>query len=227
MSFSSRIPNFYNLTVEERKRTIAELLELNDEDIRIIEGKETGDDILNIMIENVVGRLSLPLGIATNFIVNNKEYLVPMVTEETSIVAAASHAAKITRKTGGFKAEYSGSYNAGQIQILNVENLDLAEKNILSNLPSLLEIANSTNKILSNLGGGAKGIELRKIKGKLATHLVLHLIVDVKDSMGANAVNTMLEALKPEVEKLTGGSVLLRIVSNLADKRFVKVEAVF
>ena len=227
MSFSSRIPNFYNLTIEERRNTIAKLLELTEEEITILEGKATSDEALSFMIENVVGRLSLPLGIATNFIVNGKEYLVPMAIEETSVVAAASHAAKIARKTGGFKAEYSGSFVAGQIQVLSVQNFELAEKNIQSNISNLLEIANSTNKILTNLGGGAKDIEIRRIKGQLESYLVLHLIVDVKDAMGANAVNTMLEALRPEIEKLTGGTVLLRIISNLADKRYVKVEAVF
>ncbi|MHA2256113.1 MAG: hydroxymethylglutaryl-CoA reductase, degradative, partial [Candidatus Heimdallarchaeaceae archaeon] len=212
MSFSSRIPNFYNLTVEERRNTIAKLLELTENEIVILEGKSVSDETLSFMIENVVGRLSLPLGIATNFIVNNKEYLVPMAIEETSVVAAASHAAKIARKTGGFKAEYSGSFVAGQIQVLSVQDFELAEKNIQSNISNLLEIANSTNKILTDLGGGAKDIEIRRIKGQLGSYLVL---------------NTMLEALRLEIEKLTGGTVLLRIISNLADKRYVKVKAVF
>ena len=227
MTFSSRIPNFYNLTVEERRNTIAKLLELTEEEITILEGKAISDEALSFMIENVVGRLSLPLGIATNFIVNGKEYLVPMAIEETSVVAAASHAAKIVRKSGGFKAEYSGSFATGQIQVLSVHDFKLAEKKIQSNISNLLEIANSTNKILTDLGGGAKDIEIRRIKGQLESYLVLHLIVDVKDAMGANAVNTMLEALRPEIEKLTGGTVLLRIISNLSDKRYVKVEAVF
>ncbi|MCG3220180.1 MAG: hydroxymethylglutaryl-CoA reductase, degradative [Candidatus Heimdallarchaeota archaeon] len=227
MTFSSRIPNFYNLTVEERRNIIAKLLELTEEEITNLEGKTISDEALSFMIENVVGRLSLPLGIATNFIVNGKEYLVPMAIEETSVVAAASHAAKIVRKSGGFKAEYSGSFATGQIQVLSVHDFKLAEKKIQSNISNLLEIANSTNKILTDLGGGAKDIEIRRIKGQLESYLVLHLIVDVKDAMGANAVNTMLEALKPEIEKLTGGTVLLRIISNLSDKRYVKVEAVF
>ncbi len=227
MTFSSRIPNFYNLTVEERRNIIAKLLELTEEEITNLEGKTISDEALSFMIENVVGRLSLPLGIATNFIVNGKEYLVPMAIEETSVVAAASHAAKIVRKSGGFKAEYSGSFATGQIQVLSVHDFKLAEKKIQSNISNLLEIANSTNKILTDLGGGAKDIEIRRIKGQLESYLVLHLIVDVKDAMGANSVNTMLEALKPEIEKLTGGTVLLRIISNLSDKRYVKVEAVF
>jgi hydroxymethylglutaryl-CoA reductase len=227
MSFSSRIPNFYNLTIEERRQTIADLLQLSKDEIKVLEDKEVDENILNFMIENVVGKLSLPLGIATNFIVNGKEFLVPMVIEESSVVAAASYAAKIARKTGGFKSEYSGSFAAGQIQVINVPDFDSAEENIQSNISKLLEIANSTNKILSQLGGGAKDIEIRRIKGQFQTYLVLHLIVDVKDAMGANAVNTMLEALKPEIEKITRGTVLLRIISNLADKRFVKAEAIF
>ncbi len=227
MSFSSRIPNFYNLSIEERRKTIAKLLQLSEDEITILEDRSVDENNLNIMIENVIGKLSLPLGIATNFIVNEKEYLVPMVIEESSVVAAASHAAKITRKTGGFKAEYSGSFAIGQIQVINVQDFDLAEKNIQANIPKLLEIANSTNKILTKLGGGAKDIEIRRIKGQFQSYLVLHLIVDVKDAMGANAVNTMLEVLKPEIEKLTEGTILLRIISNLADKRYVKAEAIF
>ncbi|NPD87825.1 MAG: hydroxymethylglutaryl-CoA reductase, degradative [Asgard group archaeon] len=227
MSFSSRIPNFYNLTVEERRNTIAKMLELTEEEITILEGNSIDDEALSFMIENVVGILPLPLGIATNFIVNEKEYLVPMVIEETSVVAAASHAAKIARKSGGFRAEYSGSFVTGQIQVLHIQDFDSAEKNIQTNLTELLEKADSTNKILTDLGGGAKDIEIRRIKGKLENYLVLHLIVDVKDAMGANAVNTMLEVLKPDVERLTGGKVLLRIISNLVDKRYVKVEAEF
>ena len=227
MSFSSRIPNFYNLTIGERRQIITKLLQLSEDEILILEDKRVDENTLNIMIENVVGKLSLPLGIATNFIVNEKEYLVPMVIEESSVVAAASHAAKITRKTGGFKAEYSGSFTTGQIQVINVQDFDLAEKNIQTNIPKLLEIANSTNRILSKLGGGAKDIEIRRIEGQLQSYLVLHLTVDVKDAMGANAVNTMLEILKPEIEKLTEGTVLLRIISNLAEKRYVKAEAIF
>jgi len=227
MSFSSRIPDFYNKTIEERRKIIVEMLSLSEKDVSILQGKETVEDIFEIMIENVVGMISLPLGIATNFIVNGKDYLVPMVIEESSVVAAASHAAKIARKKGGFIAEYSGSLTIGQLQICDVKDIEMAKRRLIACKSELLNIANSTNEILNKLGGGAKDFELRIIQGDLDSYLLLHLIVDVKDAMGANAVNTMLEALKLRVEELTEGRVLLRIISNHATKRTVKVTAVF
>ncbi|MCG3216556.1 MAG: hydroxymethylglutaryl-CoA reductase, degradative [Candidatus Heimdallarchaeota archaeon] len=227
MPISSRITDFYNKSIEERREHIAEILGLSIEDIHILRNSELSEDISNILIENVIGSISLPLGIATNFIVNGKEHLVPMVIEESSVVAAASHGAKIARKKGGFTSEYTGSYVIGQIQILGISDFDIAKKVIKENHSLLLEIANSTNQILLDLGGGAKDIELRQVGGQLGDYLLLHLIVDTKDAMGANAVNTMLEKLQPKIEELTNGKVLLRIVSNYALKRMVKVKAVF
>ncbi len=227
MPFSSRIPNFYNLSTAERRKKIVEMCDLSEDEIALLDGKGVTDETLDYMIENVVGRVILPLGIATNFIVNGREHLIPMAVEESSIVAAASHAAKIARKKGGFYADYSGSYAIGQIQILCVKNFSEAKSNLLKNKTKLLELANSTNKILVKLGGGAQDIEVREIEGKTGRYLVLHLIVDVKDAMGANAVNTMLEKIKTEVEKITSGVVLLKIISNYAVKRTVKVKAIF
>ncbi len=227
MPISSRIPDFYNKTIEERRKIIAEMLLLSEHDVSILQGKESAEETYEIMIENVVGMVCLPLGIATNFIVNGKDYLVPMVIEESSVVAAASHAAKIARKKGGFSAEYSGSFTIGQLQVCDVKDIELAKKRLIAYKSDLLDIANSTNEILVKLGGGAKDIELKTIQGNLDSYLLLHLIVDVKDAMGANAVNTMLEALKFKVEELTEGRVLLRIISNHALKRTVKVTAVF
>jgi len=227
MPFSSRIPNFYDKSVKERREKIADLANLSKEEIQILKGKGVTEDIFNIMIENVVGSISLPLGIATNFIVNEKEYLIPMAIEESSVVAAASYAAKIAREKGGFSAEYSGSYVIGQIQVLGINDFEVARKAIKENQSFLLEIANSTNKILADLHGGAQNIEIRQVRGQLGDYMLIHLIVDVKDAMGANAVNTMLESLKPEIEKLTEGKTLLRIISNYALKRMVKVTAVF
>ncbi|MHA1258795.1 MAG: hydroxymethylglutaryl-CoA reductase, degradative [Candidatus Heimdallarchaeaceae archaeon] len=227
MSFSSRIPRFYNKSVEERKKILAKLTNLTKEEIKILEGEKIPLETLNIMIENVVGCIALPLGIATNFIVNGEEYLVPMAIEESSVVAAASFAARMTRKHGGFFCEYSGSINIGQIQILGVPDFTQAKRNIEQHKQELLDLANSTNKVLLELGGGAKDITLREIKGEIETYLVLHLFVDTKDAMGANAVNTMLEKIKEKIETLTLGNVLLKIISNFADQRIVKVRAVF
>lgn len=227
MDSKSRIPGFYDKTMEERQVIIKNLLNLSEDDIKTLEGKEISKKTLNIMIENVIGQISLPVGIATNFTVNKKDYLIPMVTEESSVVAAASNAAKIARTKGGFKAEYSGSNVIGQLQIIGGENFTLIKEKLLNHKEELLEIANSTNEILVKLGGGAKDIEIRIVKGKLQNYTLLHLIVDTQDAMGANAINTMLEAISPKVNEISNGNVLLKIISNYAIKRKVSVEAVF
>ncbi len=227
MPLSSRIENFYNLSIEERKAKLVSLLDLSPQDLKTLEGANISDEILGYMIENVVGRVNLPLGIATNFTVNNRDYLVPMAVEESSVVAAASYLAKIAREKGGFTAHYSGSFAIGQIQVLNVSNPKEATEKILDVKDELKELANSTNKVLVGLGGGATDVEVREVEGQLADYLVVHLIVNVKDVQGANTVNTMLEIISPKIEELTGGQVLLKIISNYAVKRTVKVSAVF
>ncbi len=223
MPFSSRIPNFHNLSLEEKRNKIVDLCNLSNEEIALLKGQGIRDETLSYMIENVIGRVVLPLGIATNFTVNGRDHLVPMAVEESSIVAAASHAAKIARKNGGFGVEYTGSIAIGQIQILGIEDFKTASSNILRNKDNLLELANSTNEKLVDLGGGAIDIEIREVDGELEKYLVVHLIVDVKDAMGANAVNTMLEKIKSEIEDFTSGKVLLKIISNYAVQRLVKV----
>ncbi len=227
MGFSSRLSKFYDKTIEERRKILSKIFSLSDDDISILKGEEMEEEILEYMIENVVGRVSLPLGIATNFIVNGKEHLIPMAIEETSIVAAASHAAKIARKKGGFISEYTGSYTIGQMQILGIKDFEEAKKVIKENQYYLLDLANSTNKVLTDLDGGAKDIEIRQVRGQLGDYMLLHLIVDTKDAMGANAVNTMVEEIKPKIEEYTGGKALLNIISNYGLKRMVKVQAIF
>ena len=227
MPLNSRISNFYNLSIEERQLKIAEILNLNKNDIKVLQGDNFSDETLSYMIENVVGKVILPLGIATNFQVNGKDYLIPMAVEESSIVAAASNSAKIARIKGGFKAEYTGSIAIGQIQVLNVPNFEQASQKILASKKELIELANSTNKVLVELGGGAKDVEVREIKGDYDNYLVVHLLVDVKDVQGANTVNTMLEKISSKIEELSEGTVLLKIISNYAVKRTVKATAVF
>ncbi|MFW9852136.1 MAG: hydroxymethylglutaryl-CoA reductase, degradative [Candidatus Thorarchaeota archaeon] len=227
MDFSSRLSKFYNKTIEERRKILSKIFSLSKDDISILKGEDLKEEILGYMIENVVGRVSLPLGIATNFIVNGKEYIVPMAIEETSVVAAASHAAKIARKKGGFTSEYTGSYTIGQMQILGIKDFEEAKKAIKENQYYLLDLANSTNKVLTDLEGGAKDIEIRQVRGQLGDYMLLHLIVDTKDAMGANAVNTMVEEITPKIEEYTGGKALLKIISNYGLKRMVKVQATF
>ncbi len=227
MGFSSRLSKFYDKTIDKRRKILSKIFSLSEDDVSILKGEEVGEEILGYMIENVVGRVSLPLGIATNFIVNGKEHLIPMAIEETSIVAAASHAAKIARKKGGFTSEYTGSYTIGQMQILGIKDFEEAKKIIKENQYYLLDLANSTNKVLTDLEGGAKDIEIRQVRGQLGDYMLLHLIVDTKDAMGANAVNTMVEEIKLKIEEYTGGKALLKIISNYGLKRMVKVQATF
>jgi hydroxymethylglutaryl-CoA reductase len=184
-------------------------------------------EVADRMIENVLGTFELPLGVAVNFLINGKDYLIPMATEESSVVAAASNAAKIARVKGGFKTECSKPLMIGQIQILEVKDIVDATKKIMDHKRDILRLANAQDKILVDLGGGAKDLEVRILNSPLGKMIIVHLIVDVRDAMGANAVNTMCEALAPSLEEVTGGKVRLKILSNLADKRIFKAKAVF
>jgi hydroxymethylglutaryl-CoA reductase len=179
------------------------------------------------MVENVIGSIPVTLGIATNFLVNGKDVLVPMATEEPSVIAAASNAAKIARESGGFKATSSEPIMIGQIQLTHVQDPEKAKWAIQDKKSELLELANSKDPLLIKLGGGARDLEVRIIETGQGTMLILHLLVNCLDAMGANAVNTMAEAISPKIEELTGGKVYLRILSNLAIHRLARAEAVF
>lgn len=223
MNKSSRIPGFYNLPLEERIKILKDYANLNDEEVNLL--LKTGRlsiEIADKMIENVVGTFELPFAIATNFLINDKDYLVPMVIEEPSVVAAASNAAKWTRDGGGIKSIASEQLMIAQIQVIKVPSIYSASVKILERKKELLDLANSTNEYLVKIGGGAKDIETRIIDSPLGKMLILHLIIDVKDAMGANIGNTMAEAIAPLVEEITKGQVLLRIISNLADRRIVR-----
>jgi hydroxymethylglutaryl-CoA reductase len=223
---TSKISGFYKLPVEERIKIVKGFSNLSDEDAGVFSSC-LDMDIAERMIENVLGTFELPLGIAVNFKVNGKEYLVPMATEESSVVAAASNAAKIARIKGGFKTECSDPLMIGQIQLLHIDDIAGAAENILKKKKEILTLANEQDKILVKFGGGAKDIEVRILDSPIGKMIVVHLIVDVRDAMGANAVNTMCEALAPMLEEITGGKVRLRILSNLADKRIIKATAIF
>ena len=225
---SSRMSGFYRLEMEERLNKVADFSGLSEEEKKLF--LKNGElslaidkSIADRMIENVIGIFELPLGIATNFRINGKDYLIPMAIEETSVVAAASNAARIARVRGGFTAWASEPLMIGQIQVLRIKDREGALRSIQENKVKILELANAQDKVLVNLGGGAKDIEVRFLDDMM----VLHLLVDVRDAMGANVVNTMCEAVAPMIEELTGGKVRLRIVSNLADKRLAGARAVF
>ena len=227
---SSRISGFYKLSFKKRLKVLEGFAGLNKEEIKILSNRGALGEIGERMIENVVGTMPLPLGIATNFLINGKDYLIPMAIDEPSVVAAASNAAKMAREKGGFETSSTEPIMIGQIQVTNIPDSLMAKSKILENKKKILEIANKKDPLLLKLGGGAKDIEVREInrmrieEGKM---IILHLLVNVKDAMGANVVNTMTEAVSPWLEKITGGKTLLRIVSNLATHRLASAKAVF
>ena len=226
--FHSDISGFYKLSLGERQKSLSELVNLDDEEVKLLKNfgyfKETQIDTL---IENVIGSYQLPIGIACNFRINNKDYLIPMVIEEPSVVAAASNAARIARKNGGFFSEKVDSIMISQIQITNLTDVEQAKKILLENKKNILKIANDQDPILVKLGGGAYDFELRDINTRKGVMLIIHLLVNVLDAMGANVVNTMAESVTPYIEELCEGKVYLRIVSNLAIHRLAKCKAKF
>ena len=223
---TSLVSGFYKLPVDERVSFVKDFADLDEQEAALFDEHVSAKSADN-MIENVIGLFELPLGIAVNFRINDRDMLIPMAIEESSVVAAASKAAKIARVKGGFYAEASDPLMIGQIQLLRVSDVTDAAEKILENKQKMLDIANAQDKILVNLGGGAKDLEVRILNDENEKMIVTHVLVDVRDAMGANAVNTMMEALAPVVEELTGGEVRLKILSNLADKRIVRAKAVF
>ncbi|MEM2075610.1 MAG: hydroxymethylglutaryl-CoA reductase, degradative [Zestosphaera sp.] len=224
MVSTSRLPGFHKLSIRERVEKLREVAGLSDSDVELLTREGTLPlEIADKMIENVVGTLSLPLGIATNFLINGRDYLVPMAIEEPSVVAAASNAARMLREGGGIRAQATEPLMIAQIQLVKVTSPHTAKYVIHEHAEEIREIANSTNPLLINLGGGVRDVEVRVIDSPAGPMVITNLIVDVKDAMGANTVNTMAERVAPYIERWTGGKVYLRIVSNLADRRLVRV----
>jgi len=220
---TSRLPGFYKLSIDERLKIVKEFAGLTEEETLALKNfGNLGEKLADVMIENVIGAISYPFAVAVNFMINGREYLVPMVLEEPSVVAAASNAARFMRRDGGIKARAEASLMIGQIQVINLLNPNYAKMLVLEHKKEIIDLANQQDPILVKLGGGAKDVEARVIDTRIGPMLIVHLIVDVKDAMGANAVNTMCEAVAPLIEKITGGKVLLRIVSNYAVKRLVR-----
>jgi hydroxymethylglutaryl-CoA reductase len=221
---TSRIPGFYNLTLEERRTQLALVGNLTAEELAALDGEAgLAPSQAEMMIENVVGVFGLPIGVALNFIVNGHEVLVPMAVEEPSIVAGASFMARLARAGGGFTAQATSPEMIGQMQLLEVPDLPTARLALLEQKTALLAEADEIDPVLKRLGGGARDLEVRLIEqSPIGPFLVLHLIYDVRDAMGANAVNTACERLAPRVEAISGGRVHLRILSNLADRRLAQ-----
>jgi hydroxymethylglutaryl-CoA reductase len=223
MTGSSRIPGFHKKTIKERRQSLIDGGWLDSANEPVLERGGIDPELADRMIENVVGLYALPLGIATNFLINGREVLVPMAVEEPSIVAGASFMARLVREGGGFSAEADEPEMIGQIQIMDLPDLPAAEKALYACKAEILNEAAEADPVLARAGGGPREIEVRKIDSPLiGSFLVLHLILDVRDAMGANAVNTACEQIAPLVERITGGRVRLRILSNLADRRLAR-----
>ena len=224
---NSSISKFYEKSKKERIKAVAAFCGLLKKEVEVIQNNGgISFDEADKMVENAIGTISFPLGIATSFRINRKDYLVPMVIEEPSVIAAASKAAKITRKHGGFTMRADESYSIGQIQVVDV-NVKSAISNITKSSKEILKLANSKSKTLSKMGKGAKQVSCKVIKTDSGQMLIVELLIDVGDAMGANVTNTMCEGVAPLIEKLTGGRVILRILSNYSTKRLVRGTAVF
>ncbi|EHP42022.1 hydroxymethylglutaryl-CoA reductase, degradative [Cupriavidus basilensis OR16] len=224
MVTDSRLPNFRAMTPAQRLAYLGDAAALSAQDIRLVaEPGALSVELANGMIENVIGTFELPFGVAGNFQVNGRDVLVPMVVEEPSVVAAASFMAKLARECGGFETSSTGPLMRAQVQVLSVTDPYGARQALLKQREAILDVANGRDKVLIGLGGGCKDIEVHVFPDTpRGAMVVIHLIVDVRDAMGANTVNTMAEAVSPLVEKITGGAVRLRILSNLADLRLAR-----
>ena len=227
MSKSSVLSGFYKLNIKERLALVKEFADLTDEEVALLQS--TGAlplELADRMIENVVGAFPVPLGIAVNFLINGKDYLIPMAIEEPSVVAAASNAAKMARDGGGFHTSSTGPIMIGQIQAVDIKDPYAARMRILDAKGEILEKANEQDPLLISVGGGAKDLDAKVISTIAGPMVITELHVDCRDAMGPNAVNTMLEAVAPLIEKISTGHVYLRIISNLATKRLARASCV-
>ena len=224
----SRLSGFYKLSVEDRRNKVAQLSGLSPEEIDALASHgELSEAAADRMIENVIGTMSLPVGVATNFVIDGKPYLIPFCVEESSIVAAASNMAKRCLVNGGFRTNNDDPVMIAQIQVLDLPDVEEAAEAVLTAKYELMAMCNSLPSTMIKLGGGCKDIITRSIDSMSGRMLIVHLLVDTRDAMGANAVNTMAELVSGKIEEITGGRVHLRILSNLATHRLAKVEATF
>lgn len=221
------MPGFHRLTPKERREKLSEVAGLTEEHVKAWESGTLDMGIADRMIENVIGTYSLPIGVATNFIIDGKHYAIPFVVEEASVVAAASNMAKRCLKSGGFRSSNDDPIMIGQIQVVGLKDVGAAQSSVLSSKDEIIELCNEVDPILVKFGGGCKDIEARSIDTDSGSMLIVHLLVDCRDAMGANAVNTMAETVAPKIEELTGGTVILRIISNLAVHRLARISATF
>ncbi|MGQ9625650.1 MAG: hydroxymethylglutaryl-CoA reductase, degradative [Anaerolineae bacterium] len=225
---SSRLPGFYDLSLEERAAKVSKFAGLSADEVVVLRGEMgLSPAEADQMIENVVGVYGLPLGIAVNFLINGRDYLIPMAVEEPSVVAGASYAARLVREGGGFLASSTEPQMIAQIQVLGLADPWGARFDLLAAKDRLLALADETDPVIVGLGGGARDLEAHVfLDSPIGPMLLVHLIYDCRDAMGANVLNTAAEALAPHIEEITGGYVRLRIISNLADRRLARAKAV-
>lgn len=223
---TSRIAGFYNLPLAERVATVAQWVGLDTGEDAVLMGMMgLQPNQADHMVENVVGTYALPMGIGLNFLINGRDYLIPMVIEEPSVVAGASYAAKLLRDGGGIKTSSSEPVMIGQMQVLDVPDPASAEAAVMAERAKILALADEQDPVLVRLGGGARDLRVRHLdQTEAGSMMVVELLLDCRDAMGANTVNTVCEALTPLIEVLTGGRVNLRILSNLADQRLGSAE---
>ncbi len=224
---TSRFSGFYKLDIDQRLEKLNnDWHKLSTHERWMLKRETLTPELSDVMVENSIGVFGMPLGVAVNFSINGKDYIVPMAVEETSVIAAASNSARLIRENGMLTAESSEPIMISQIQIVDVSDIEAGIKAILDKKEELLDLANRQDPTLLNLGGGARDLEVRRIDTLSGPMLIIHLIVDTRDAMGANVVNTMAETLAPIVAELAGGDAICKIVSNLSDKRIVKVKFV-
>ncbi|MFF5989950.1 hydroxymethylglutaryl-CoA reductase, degradative [Prauserella flavalba] len=228
MPRTSRIQGLRDLSVEARRKAVAEAAGVDPGSLAAFDPAHgLGTGLADHLIENVTGLLGVPLGVATNFVVNGADVLVPMATEEASVVAAASNAAKIARVRGGFTTSSTSPIMQAQVQIVGVADPEAGRVRLLEAREELIGLANAQDPKLVEFGGGVRDLAVRLVPSRAGTYVVAHLQVDVRDAMGANAVNTMAEAIATRAAEIAGGTSLLRILTNKADLRLSRARAVF
>lgn len=217
----------YKISPEDRLKAVAENADLDEEEVAAIGKMGLGLNQADKMVENVIGLYQVPLGVATNFVIDGKDVLIPMATEEPSVIAAASNGARMARGSGGFATSCTEPVMMALIQVTGLADPNGTRMTILEHAQEITSLANEQDPMLVKFGGGVVGIEAELIETRKGPMVVVHLLVDCRDAMGANAINTMAEAVAPLIEQITGGKVYLRIISNLADKRVARARAVF
>lgn len=226
---TSRLPGFYKLSVEQRIERLKQTVGLSPaEEQALLPGNGLSLQRADQMVENAIGVMTLPMGLATNFRINGRDYLVPMAVEEPSIIASASNMARIVRQAGGFVASATARHMIGQVQVVDCQDFLTARQSLIDNQNSLLAIANASQPNMRRRGGGAVSLEVRHLNAESDRQwpemLVVQVVIDTRDAMGANVIDTMMEAIAPEVERLSKGTVYLRILSNYTDQCLARAE---